>query len=99
MMRDNRMYMAAADLKYEVEAAKRQAAAKTKELKDVKARCDALQGGKEKTEAELLQSIKQRRESQLAWNEQRAALEKKMQVCGWPPAAIALTCACPTYEH
>lgn len=91
--------MAAADLKYKVEAAKRQAAAKAKELKDVKARSDALQGGKEKTEAELLQSIKQRRESQLAWNEQRAALDKKVQVCGWHLVAMALNCTCHPHEH
>eukprot|EP00892_Ulva_mutabilis_P002273 jgi/Ulvmu1/12046/UM083_0059.1 len=67
------------DLQYELEAAKRQTAAKAKELQDVKARCDAVQSGKEKTETELLQCIKQRREAQLAWNEQRAALEGKVQ--------------------
>lgn len=46
----------------------------------MKARCDAVQGGKEKTEAELLQCIKQRREAQLAWNQQRDTLEQKAQV-------------------
>lgn len=70
-----------ADLQYEVEVAKRKTAAKVRELQEVKARCDAVQGGKEKTETELLQCIKHRREAQLAWNEQRAALECKVQVC------------------
>jgi len=68
-------------LQYEVEATKRQTAAKTKELRDVKVRCDALQGGKENSEAELLHCMRQRRAAQLAWNEQRAVLEIKVQVC------------------
>jgi chromosome segregation ATPase len=79
-----------AEAHLEVEAAKAKLNSKEQELQDSSARFERLQGSKEKVEAELLQSVRQRREAQLSWNEQRTELEGRLQVHLCPRTMCAL---------
>lgn len=83
-----------AELETEVSTAQAKLQERNKELTDSVGRFELLQGSKDKLEAELHACIHQKRTAQLGWNEQKAALEAEVEVCGFGSTLGVCLTAC-----
>jgi septal ring factor EnvC (AmiA/AmiB activator) len=69
-----------AGVRHELATANEKLAARAKDSREQLRRLEALQGAKEKAEAELHAALKARRTAELGWHGERAELDEQLRV-------------------